>query len=468
MVKTDPVAYSPHRLQDIEEMLETIGVKTVDGLFDQIPETLRTRRPLDLPPPMTEWELSKHLHALASKNATTWTHLSLLGGGAYDHYIPAVVNAIASRGEFLTAYTPYQPEISQGLLRVLHDFQLLMGKLLGLPAVSSSVYDGATALAEGAWMACSIRKNRRIAVAETVWPQYRQVLETYMHGRHVEISFVKADPRTGALCLSDLSRVLAHGPVAALLVQTPNMFGVVESVSPIASLCRASGTLTHVSCYPLLLGCVSPPGERGADIVTCEAQSLGLPLSAGGAYLGVVATRSEYEDYLPGRIVGVLQDLKGSPALALVKEEREQHVSRDKATSHICSNQALMALRTVVHLATLGERGFTRIAKLNAAKAHYLCERLCGIPGFRLAKSGRFFNEFLLEVPCDAVELLRKLRERGLFAGLPFSAFDPSCCHHVLIAVTEIRSKTELDRVVDAYAEAVLPRAGDRPEVRVT
>jgi len=239
------------------------------------------------------------------------------------------------------------------------------------------------------------------------------------------------------------------------VVQTPNTFGVVESIRPLVAICKSHGALTGVSSYPMLLGSVQSPGEQGADIVTCEAQPLGLWLNAGGPYLGVIATRDEYEMFLPGRIVGDCDDLKGEPALALVKEKREQHVSRDKATSHICSNQALMALRAVVYLATVGESGFRRLSCLNAQKAHYLCERLCSFPGVGLAKSGRFFNEFLLSLPCAPAGVLRALREDGIFGGVDFASLDPRYQHHLLVAVTETKSKSELDRIVAAFARAL-------------
>ncbi|MBI4861659.1 MAG: aminomethyl-transferring glycine dehydrogenase subunit GcvPA [Candidatus Riflebacteria bacterium] len=459
--------YDVHRPEDRELMLEAIGLASIDELFAKIPRDLRLQRLMDLPPPLSEWELDRHVRALASANATTLTHLSLLGGGAYDHHVPAVVSDIASRGEFLTSYTPYQPEMSQGMLRVLHDFQLLLGRLLGLPRANSSVYDGATALAEAAWMACSIRQVPRIAVAETIWPEWRAVLDTYMDGRGVTIHPVAADPDSGLVAPESLERTLARTPMAALVVQTPNMFGVVESIRPLAAICKAHGALTNVSCYPMLLGLVQSPGEQGADIATCEAQSLGLWLNAGGPYLGVIATRDEYELFLPGRIVGECDDLKGEPALALVKEQREQHVSRDKATSHICSNQALMALRAVVYLSTVGEGGFRRLSRLNAQKAHYLCDRLCSLPGVALAKSGRFFNEFLLSLPGDAASVLRSLRDERIFGGIDFAGLDPRYRHHLLVAVTETRSKGELDRIVAAFARALsaAPRVdagGDR------
>lgn len=456
-MKPNPLfaGYNVHTGADRAAMLEACGVSNIEDIFSQIPASIRLQRPLNLPGPLTEWDLQKKLKALAARNENTQTHLSLLGGGAYEHYIPAVIPAIANRGEYLTAYTPYQPEMAQGLLRFLHDFQIMTGKLLGLPATNCSVYDGATGLAEAAWMAVSIRQVFHLAVAETLWPEYREVLETYMRGRGVKLSWIPAEARSGELCLDSLRDVLAKAPAAAVLLQTPNRFGVIESVRRISALAHEYEALSVVSCYPTAIGCLESPGAQGADIVTCEAQSLGLTLNAGGPYLGLMATTQEYEKYLPGRIVGECCDLKGEPALALVKEEREQHVSRDKATSHICSNQALQALRCSMYLALMGEEGFKNVAKLCAAKAHYLCDGLCRLPGVKRAKTGSYFNEFLLEIPGKAAPLLEKLRARGIFGGIDFSKWDSAYAHHLLVAVTEVRSKQELDRVVGEFEAAL-------------
>jgi glycine dehydrogenase subunit 1 len=448
-MNSEAAAYDVHRPEDRERMLKDSGASSIEDLFSRIPARLRLKRPLNLPAPLSEWELDKLMRGRAAANATVRTHLSFLGGGAYEHHIPAVVDAVASRGEFLTAYTPYQPEISQGLLRVLHDFQLLMGRLLGLPAVNSSVYDGATALAESGWMAASIRKVKRLAVSESLWPEWREVLEAYMRGREVELRFVPAEEGSGAVDLGALDRALAGDRPAAFLLQSPNRWGVVEPVRSAAALCRARKALLNVSCHPMSLGLCEPPGAQGADIATCEAQCLGVPLNAGGPYLGVMAARQEFEGFLPGRIVGRCDDIKGQAALALVLEHREQHVSREKAASHICSNQALMALRACVYLCVLGERGFRRISELNARKAHYLFDKLCSIPGVSPARSGPFFNEFLLRLPKPVIPVLESLRREGIFGGI---AHPPGC---LLVAATETKSKAELDAFAAALARAL-------------
>jgi glycine dehydrogenase subunit 1 len=402
------------------------------------------------------------MRALASRNATTLTHLSFLGGGAYEHYIPAVVPAIASRGEYLTAYTPYQPEMSQGLLRVLHDFQIVIARLLGLPAVNCSVYDGATALAESAWMASEITRVRHVLVSELVWRDSRTVLETYMEGRGVAVTAVPCDRATGEMDLAALAALLTKQPCAAVLVQTPNQAGIIEPLRRIGEVAHAHGALLVASWYPMLSGAFATPGELGADIVCGEAQPLGLALNAGGPYLGIMATRADYEKHLPGRIVGECSDLKGEPALALVKEEREQHVSRYNATSHICSNQALLAVRALVYLCTVGERGLREIARLNVQKAHFLCDRLCALPGVTRAVSGRFFNEFLLKLPCPAAALLRELEADRIFGGLDYTQFDGGSGDRLLVAVTEVRSKAELERATAAFAAALDRARGAR------
>jgi glycine dehydrogenase subunit 1 len=453
----DPVltGYNVHPSADRAEMLQMMGLKSVEELFSQVPSAIRLGRRLNLPEALTEWELQKRLRSLASSNATVRTHLSFLGAGSYEHYVPAAIHAIANRGEYLTAYTPYQPEMSQGLLRMLHDFQTIMGRLLGLPAVNSSVYDGATAFAEAAWMCCSIKDLRHLVVSDQIWPEWRIVLETYLRGRGVEISWVSSDPQTGETSASDAERLLRAKPAAGFLWQTPNRFGVIEPGRKFIELGHAHNALAQVSCYPILLGSLESPGKQGADLVCCEAQSLGLALNAGGPYLGIIATREEYKKYLPGRIVGDCVDLKGEPALALVMEEREQHVSRDKATSHICSNQALLALRATIFLSLMGEGGFQEMARLNAVKAHYFCDKLCSIPGVKRAKSGRFFNEFLLEIPSDPATTLTRLREKKIFGGVDFASLHPNYRSHLLISVTELKSKQELDLAADAFREVL-------------
>ncbi len=447
--------YNVHTAADRSVMLKSVGVDSIEELLHPIDKSIRLQRPLDLPPPLTEWALSHKMTALARRNLTTKTHRSWLGGGVYEHYIPETVHAIASRGEFLTAYTPYQPEMNQGILRILYDFQKLMGKVLGQPAVNCSVYDGSTALAEAAWMACRASGRDKLLVTENLWPQYRQVLATYLKGRNVEIVDLPSNPDSGQVDSETASALLKKQPFAGLIVQTPNRYGVIERLPEIHQLAHEASAVSIVACNPMLTGCFPSPGEEGFDIVCCEAQPLGLKLNAGGPYLGVIATRMELEQHLPGRIVGICQDLKGEPAFALVKENREQHVARHEATSHICSNQTLLALKVTVHLSTLGEHGFRRIAGLNVVKAHYLESQLSALPGVRRPQTGPFFNEFMLEVPCEVPALLDRLLAEQAFGGIDCSGWEPGGSRRLLIAVTELKSKTELDDYVTHFRQAL-------------
>jgi len=448
--------YNVHSETDRQEMLAAMGKRAICDLFAEVPEHLRVQGLLNLPAPLTEWELEREFRALAAKNATTLDHLSFLGAGAYEHFVPSVIDAVASRGEFLTAYTPYQPEMAQGVLRVLHDFQIACSKLLALPAANGSVYDGATALAEAAWMACRITGKRTIVVAGNLWPEYRQVLQTYLRGRAVDIVEAAVDAESGRLDETALAEQIRDLAPAAFLFQNPNRFGVVEHVGRIGAICRGHDCLNVLASYPMIYGLLKRPGKCGVDIAVCEGQPLGLPLNAGGPYLGIIATKTEYEMHLPGRIVGECDDLKGERALALVKEEREQHVARHEATSHICSNQANLALRALIYLCLTGEQGFRNVAELCVRKAHYLQERLCALPGVRRPHSGSFFNEFLLEAPAPAEQILAALREEGIFGGVAMQSLDPEApANQLLIAVTETKSKADLDRMASAVALAL-------------
>ena len=425
-------------------MLQVMGLHSVEQLFDDVPAAVRLRRDLDLPPTLNEWELLRDVRAMADMNASTLTHSSFLGGGAYEHYIPAVVDAIVSRGEFLTAYTPYQPEMSQGLLQALFEFQTLVGKLLGRECVNCSVYDGATALAEACWMMCSATGKRRVVVAQAVWPEYQEVLNTYLLPRGVTVDYVGQDPVTGLADSAAMTANLAGNDVAGVVVQSPNALGVIEDVAALSSVCKASGVLLTACVNPLLCGWLEAPGQLGADIVVCEGQPLGLPLSAGGPYIGIIACAKPLERYLPGRLVGRVHDLNGKLGYALVKEDREQHVARDKATSHICSNQALNAIRVAVYLACLGERNFMQIAEANAASAQALRDMLLALPGIKRLRTGVHFNEFAIELPLDSAEFCTRMKRVGIFAGTPISESLVGHKKGLLVAVTETKSMADL------------------------
>ena len=443
-----PRGYNVHTKGDIQKMLSTMGLTSVEQLFEDVPINVRLNRDLDLPVTLSEWELMRDVRAMSALNSSSLTHKCFLGGGAYEHYIPAVVDAIVSRGEFLTAYTPYQPEMSQGLLQALFEFQTLMGRLLGLECVNCSVYDGATALAESCWMMCCATGKRRILVPQTLWAEYNEVLSTYLVARGVTIETVAANPETGLIDRAAADTKLTRGDVAGVVLQSPNALGIVEDVAAMASLCHKHQVRLSVCVNPLLCGWLEAPGNLGADIVVCEGQPLGLPLNAGGPYIGVIACIKPLERYLPGRLVGRVHDLNGKLGYALVKEDREQHVARDKATSHICSNQALNAIRVVVYLAALGEANFMRIAHANAAGARELQRMLLLLPGVTSLRSGVPFNEFSVELPVDSRLFCERMKDRGIFAGLPV---DPSLAGHacgLLVAVTETKNSDDFE----AYA----------------
>ena len=452
VVAQQPAGYNVHTGADILAMLEAMGLHSIDSLFDDIPASVRLRRPLDMPAPLSEWELQRDVRAMAAMNASTATHLNFLGAGAYEHHVPAVVDAIVDRGEFLTAYTPYQPEMSQGLLQALFEFQTLAGRLLGRECVNCSVYDGATAFAESCWMMCAATGRRRVVVARAVFEDYAAVLEAYLAPRGVAIAWVGDDAASGQLDTAALADALAQGPAAGLALQSPNAFGVVEDVAAAAALCRQHDALLCVSVNPVLCGWIQPPGALGADIVCCEGQPLGLHLNAGGPYVGIIACAKPMERYLPGRLVGRVHDLNGKLAYALVKEDREQHVARDKATSHICSNQALNAIRVAVYLASMGEANFLELAQTNAAAALALRGRLVALPGVSLLRAGTHFNEFAVRLPRGAAAFCAGMQARGFFAGVPLPArLDPEG-HGLLVAVTETKTQQDLDNYVAAAA----------------
>lgn len=444
-----PVGYNVHTASDVQAMLEVMGLYSVEQLFEDIPAQVRLRREFDLPPVLSEWELMRDVRAMADMNASTLTHASFLGGGAYEHYIPAVVDAIVSRGEFLTAYTPYQPEMSQGLLQALFEFQTLVGKLLGRECVNCSVYDGATALAEACWMMCSATGKRRVVVAQAVWPEYQEVLATYLLPRGVTVDYVLQDPVTGLADVAAITARLTGNDVAGVVLQSPNALGVIENVAAVSGVCKQSSALLTVCVNPLLCGWLEAPGQLGADVVVCEGQPLGLPLSAGGPYIGIIACAKPLERYLPGRLVGRVHDLNGQLGYALVKEDREQHVARDKATSHICSNQALNAIRVAVYLACLGERNFMQIAEANAANAAMLRDLLMASPGIKRLRTGVHFNEFAIELPIPALEFCARMKRLGIFAGVPLAEDLAGHQRGLLIAVTETKNRADLQ----AYAK---------------
>lgn len=449
---TKPFGYNTHRESDRKKMLKEMGMSSIADLFKQIPKEVIMKKILSLPDPLPEWQLEAQIRALAVKNRTVLDYDSYLGGGAYQHYIPAVCDAIVSRGEFLTAYTPYQPEMSQGLLQALFEFQQMIAAILGLPIANSSVYDGVTALSESAIMLCRAGHNKKILIAENILSEWQEVVGTYTRGQNIELIKIGYNPNTGEININELENRLKENAAAGLLVQSPNSFGIIEDIEHIAEVCHRYKALLSVSSNPVALGKFEAPGKLGADIASCEAQPLGIPLNAGGPYLGVIATRKKFEKYLPGRIVGQVTDIKGRRAFALIKENREQHIAREQATSNICTNQALLAVRAAVFLASLGEEGFKRFAEINYAKAHYLAEQLTKIPGVKLFKTSDFFNEFLVTLPVGPEKFFQQMKKKKIFPGIYYNIESK---HTLLVAVTEVKSKKQIDYMVNAFKECI-------------
>ncbi|RKO66641.1 aminomethyl-transferring glycine dehydrogenase subunit GcvPA [Desulfofundulus salinus] len=442
--------YIPNTPADRQKMLADIGVGSVEELFADIPEQVRLKRELDLPDALSEPELVRHMEKLAGKNGDTGRYTCFLGGGYYDHYIPAVVPALLARSEFYTAYTPYQAEISQGTLAAIYEFQTMICELTGMDVANASMYDGATALAEAAAVATGATGRHRVVVARTVHPEYRQVLNTYLEPRGVELVEL---PFAGGITVTDNLDQYIDRQTAAVLVQQPNFFGCLEDVHSLEQAARGAGALFIVSADPISLGLLKPPGEYGADIVVGEGQSLGLPLSFGGPGFGYFAAREKFLRRIPGRVVGATTDVHGRRGFVLTLQAREQHIRREKATSNICSNQALCALAATIYLSAMGPAGLRRVAGLCAQKAAYAKKRLAGVKGITVAFTAPSFKEFVLKSEYPVTGVQEVLLRRGLVAGPDLGCFYPELSNHLLVAVTEKRTKEEIDRLAEALEE---------------
>ena len=431
--------YSPNTPADRQEMLRTIGVSSVDELFGDIPAEYRDSK-LDLPSPLSEMELLQDLAALASENRHALQGPSFLGAGAYNHYVPAVVQAIANRGEFLTAYTPYQPEVSQGTLQVAYEFQTLTCQLFGMDVANTGLYDGATSLAEAALMACRITHRYRVAYLDTLSPAYREVLGTYTRSQGIQVYPVPAS--TGAI----------SEDTACLIVQHPNFFGYMEDMATLERAAHGSGALLVVSTDPIAMGMFRPPGDYGADIVTAEGQPLGVPVGFGGPYIGQFACKSEYIRQMPGRIVGRTVDHDGRTGYVLTLQTREQHIRRERATSNVCTSQALIGLMVTVYMALVGKQGLRQVAELCYHKAHYAASLVEKIPGYSLPLSGTFFQEFVARCPRPPGEINAALLEQGIMGGLDVSDAIPN---GMLLCVTEQNSREDIEVLAGALARLV-------------
>lgn len=439
MSRTRQSSFLPHTSEDQAEMLKAIGASSIEELFESIPESIRGRA-LRLPEPLSEAQMLSEMRRFAESNRT---HGKLfLGAGAYDHFIPSVVWPLVTRGEFLTAYTPYQPEVSQGTLQAAFEFQSLICELLGMEVANSSLYDGASALAEAVLMANRLVRNNRVLVPVTLHPAYRRVLETYVQSVGIELENI---PESGGRTDLTALEALLKRPVSAVIVQQPNFLGQLEDATGISALTHAGEALLIASVYPLSCGVVAPPGEYDADIACGEGQPLGIPLSYGGPYFGFFATRNRFVRQMPGRLIGQTTDLEGRTGYVLTLQTREQHIRRDKSTSNICTNQFLCALASSVYLSALGKEGLIEVSRQCLEKSHYLRSLLLDLPGVEPVFEGPFFNEFAIRTPRRGKAILTALRERGIVGGYDLGQTDSGRKREILVCVTETRTRTDLD-----------------------
>jgi glycine dehydrogenase subunit 1 len=434
------------------EMLATIGVGSIEELLARIPAKARLSRPLSVPAAMAESDLVRHLRALSALNANADDYACFLGAGSYDHSVPSPINHLISRGEFFTAYTPYQPEASQGTLRSIFEYQSMMAELTGMDVANASLYDGASSVAEAALMAHAVTERKTIVLSKGVNPLYRQVVETYCEGPGIRLKSAPIGDGTTDL---DALRKAVSGQAAAVVIQHPNFFGCLEDVKTAGDIAHAQGALLVVVADPINLGLLTPPGDLGADIVVGEGQGLGVPMSFGGPNLGVFAAKQELVRRMPGRLVGATVDLDGQRGFVLTLQTREQHIRREKATSNICTNVALCALMATIYVSIMGKVGMRKVGELSTAKAHYAAEVFAKIPGVRLRFTAPFFKEFALELPKSPERVAKRLMKDKILAGVPLKAFDRAQKDCLLVAVTEKRTRAEIDVYAAALAAAV-------------
>lgn len=442
--------YMPHTEAEREAMLQKIGVAKIEDLFADVPPAHRFPQ-LNLPPALTEMEVSTEMQEISQANDSTREMVCFLGAGAYNHYSPPAVDMILRRGEYYTAYTPYQPELSQGTLQAIFDYQSLVTALTGMEVSNASHYDGATAAAEAVSMAVAHFRNKRtkIILSPALHPHYRQTVHTYNAGTPLRIIGEELAPAAGPEALIPL----LDQETALVIVQYPDFFGRIYDLKALAEAVHAVGALLAVSVNPMALGLLTPPGEFGADIVTGEGQPLGIPLSYGGPYLGLFATRKEYVRKMAGRLVGETVDNRGQRAYVLTLTAREQHIRREKATSNICTNQGLMALAATVYMSLLGKNGLRQVAELCYHKAHYAAQQIARLPGYGLWSQAPFFNEFVVRCPQPVSKINAYLLDQGILGGYDLGQDYPELANHMLIAVTEMNTKEDIDFLVEMLEE---------------
>lgn len=433
-------------------MLREMGRESIADLFRGIPDHLQLNGPLNLPAALSETEALDYFRELAELNTTRITGrrmASFLGAGAYDHFIPTIIDTLISRSEFYTSYTPYQPEISQGTLQAIFEFQSMICELTGMEVSNASLYDGSTGTAEAVLMAERVTNRTKVALAGNLHPEYREVVDTYIRNAGIESVTIPYDQTTGTLRIDAIAEL--GSDLATVVVQSPNFFGGIEDLRQLGDATHKIGALfTVVVAEGMSLGQLLSPGQCGADIVCGEAQSFGIPLSFGGSYCGFFATREKYQRQIPGRLVGLTHDAQGRPGYVLTLATREQHIRREKATSNICTNQGLYALMATIYLSTMGRTGVREVAQQNIQKSHYAASRLAGIDGFSLRFSAPYFNEFVLSCPEQADQMLDALKSHNIIGGLPLSRFFPEMRNEILICVTETTTRKEIDALVEA------------------
>jgi glycine dehydrogenase subunit 1 len=447
------VSYVSNTETDRAEMLDAIGVRTFSDLLAPIPDAIRLKGDLKLPPALDEAALIRHLQSLAARNADLESHLCFLGAGIYDHFRPTVVGALASRGEFATSYTPYQPEVSQGMLQAIYEYQTLICALTGMELSNASMYDAATGLAEAALMAIALTDRPEVVVSRAVHPNYRQVIATYLVSSGY--SLVET-PWTGTASDAEALRQAVNDRTACVIAQHPNFFGCLEDVSAWVEAAHHVGALAVIAVDPISLGLLKPPGEYDVDIVVGEGQALGNAMGYGGPLLGFFACKRQFARSFPGRIVGATTDQQGRRGYTMTLRTREQDIRREKATSNICTNEALLALAATIYLCELGKAGLRQVADLCLQKAHYAHARLTALPGVSVVFRERsFFKEFVVRLPIAPETLNRRLLDHKIVGGLPLGPYDPDLADAMLLCVTETKTKDDIDILVDAVARSL-------------
>ena len=447
------INYTPNTESDIKLMLKEIGVNSIEDLLADIPEELLCKK-INIPAGISEMELKHSLKSLSDKNASLNKYASYLGAGTYEHFIPCIVDHLSSRGEFYTCYTPYQPEVSQGTLQGIYEFQSMMCELLAMDVANASMYDGASALAEAAMLAIRYKQKKNVLISKTVHPEYREVISTYL--QELDVKLIEVEMEDGITSISNLDAMIDNN-TACVLIQTPNFFGCLEETEELAGLTHKNEALFVACVNPMSLGIIKPPGEYGADIAVGDIQALGNYINYGGPHAGFFAVNKEFIRKMPGRLAGATVDTKGRRAFTLTLQTREQHIRRAKATSNICTNQQLLALRTCIYLSTLGKEGMIDIGNLNIHKSHYAIDRLCELDGIEPLYDKPFFNEFAIKFAgnCKINDVNKQLFEAGIIGGLDLSRFYPDINNAMLLCVTETKTKEDIDNLASAVSNII-------------